>query len=372
VSGLAHASGTPVSAPQSDSAPVTGPELDNRRVAAAIVDLAVFGAVIGLLSQLAGGLTTSVMAVGVGWALYYYFALESSAGQTLGKRLLGLRVTGEHGEAPGIERIAMRTVLRLLDGLGLYLVGLVVMLATGQRRQRLGDVVAHTVVTTADSAPTVAAEPAEDALEEEPAEPAPEAFTPVEPAPVEPAAIAPVFVEPAPVEPAPVELAPVELAPQEPAHDQPALEEPPADEPAADEEPASEEPPSEEPAADEELVPEEPAPEEPAPSEAPAQDPPAAPVPLARPPADEPDNPQLDPAAAVPQGEQPVDEQPEDEQPEDEQPEGPVEAPAEAVPVKRMEIVSPIELIMGDVGEDSRPGGADEPVERPDGEQPAV
>ena len=42
----------------------------------------------------------------------------------------------------------MRTVLRLVDGLGVYLVGLIAMLATGERRQRLGDLAAGTIVTT--------------------------------------------------------------------------------------------------------------------------------------------------------------------------------------------------------------------------------
>ena len=39
-----------------------------------------------------------------------------------------------------------RTLLRVVDGVGFYLVGLVSMLATGERRQRLGDLAAGTVV----------------------------------------------------------------------------------------------------------------------------------------------------------------------------------------------------------------------------------
>ncbi|HEX8087055.1 MAG TPA: hypothetical protein VF529_22445 [Solirubrobacteraceae bacterium] len=40
----------------------------------------------------------------------------------------------------------VRTLLRMLDGLFFYAVALAVVLATGQRRQRIGDLAAGTVV----------------------------------------------------------------------------------------------------------------------------------------------------------------------------------------------------------------------------------
>ena len=270
---------------------MTGPELDNRRVAAAIVDLALVGAVIAVLAALAGGLTASVEAVGAGWALYYYFAFESAAGQTLGKKLLGLRVTDQRGEQPALAQIAMRTLLRLVDGIGLYLVGLVVMLATGKRRQRLGDVVAHTVVTTADAGPAAAAEPNDESPEDEeqaPEEPAPVDATPEEPVLVEPAPEQPAFVASAPVEPVPVEPVPVEPVHEEPAPVELGLEESPSEDSPVEESPA-----------------------------------------------------------AAPEDEQPV------------------------VPVKRMEIVSPIELIMG-AADEPKAEGEDDPGDSRDGEQPAL
>jgi hypothetical protein len=48
----------------------------------------------------------------------------------------------------------VRTVLWVVDGAGGYIVGLIVMLATGQRRQRLGDLAAGTIVVDA-SAPAL-------------------------------------------------------------------------------------------------------------------------------------------------------------------------------------------------------------------------
>ena len=53
------------------------------------------------------------------------------------------------GGTPDEREIALRTVLRLVDGIGFYVVGLVVMLRTGERRQRLGDIVAGTAVVDA-------------------------------------------------------------------------------------------------------------------------------------------------------------------------------------------------------------------------------
>jgi len=79
-------------------------------------------------------------------ALLYYFALEAATGQTVGKRMLGLRVSGA-GERASVGAVAGRTLLRVVDWLPvLYLVGFVTMLVTGARRQRVGDLAAGTSV----------------------------------------------------------------------------------------------------------------------------------------------------------------------------------------------------------------------------------
>ena len=124
----------------------TGPQFDNRRIAAALIDLGVPLA-IGAVALAAGlSMTKGLALVAIGWTLYYFFALESGDGQTLGKRVMKLRVVSADGSPATMEQIAKRTVVRILDG---HIVGLVVMLATGERRQRLGDIVAGTVVTEA-------------------------------------------------------------------------------------------------------------------------------------------------------------------------------------------------------------------------------
>ena len=84
--------------------------------------------------------------ISFGIVLVYYILLEGYLGQTVGKMLLGIKVIREDtGEVPGIGAVAIRTVLRLVDGLFGYLVGFIAVLASA-KRQRLGDMAAHTLV----------------------------------------------------------------------------------------------------------------------------------------------------------------------------------------------------------------------------------
>ena len=149
---------------QVSAAPLTGPKLDSRRVLAGVVDLLIVaaGAVLVLFAgdAISGDRQGALTAVILGWALYYYFALESGAGQTVGKKLMKLRVVRADGSAAGMREIAVRTILRVVDGIGFYVVGLIVMVVTGQRRQRIGDLAAATIVVDASGPATVVAPPA--------------------------------------------------------------------------------------------------------------------------------------------------------------------------------------------------------------------
>src|SRR5215207_7310758 len=161
---------------QASARPTTGPKLDNRRVMAALVDLAIVvaGSLVILfagdaLSSDNSDVRGALSAVILGWALYYYFALESGEGQTVGKKLMKLRVVRADGRPAEMREIAVRTVLRVVDGIGVYIVGLIAMLATGQRRQRLGDMAAGTIVVDASAPAYVPPAPIEaPSVEEEP------------------------------------------------------------------------------------------------------------------------------------------------------------------------------------------------------------
>ena len=158
---------------QTSARALSGSKLDNRRVLAALIDLAIVGAggaailvAAGVLGGDGGSLGAPLAGVVVGWALYYYFACESGGGQTAGKKAMRLRVVREDGSPAGMREIAIRTVLRVVDT---ALVGLIAMMATGERRARLGDLAAGTMIVSTDGAPSAApAEVAPAAVEAAP------------------------------------------------------------------------------------------------------------------------------------------------------------------------------------------------------------
>lgn len=87
----------------------------------------------------------SVPVVVLVMALYYVLLEGYWDGQTLGKRVFGIKVVKETGEPCDLEASLRRNLLRIVDGLFAYLVGFVVMWRN-DRRQRVGDRVADTVV----------------------------------------------------------------------------------------------------------------------------------------------------------------------------------------------------------------------------------
>jgi uncharacterized RDD family membrane protein YckC len=82
---------------------------------------------------------------GIAVAILYFIIMEALLGATVGKLLLKLRVVKDDGSAIGWRESIARNVLRLIDGLALYLVGFIVVCVTA-KRQRIGDIVAGTAV----------------------------------------------------------------------------------------------------------------------------------------------------------------------------------------------------------------------------------
>lgn len=74
----------------------------------------------------------------------YGWLSEAACGATLGKAMVGIRVVGTSHRGP-LAACAIRNVLRIVDGLGFYLLGTVVASCSGIR-QRIGDIYAHTAV----------------------------------------------------------------------------------------------------------------------------------------------------------------------------------------------------------------------------------
>lgn len=78
-------------------------------------------------------------------AFIYYWLLEGAFGATMGKAIVGVRVTRQDGRVPGLASSAIRNAFRLLDALPFYLIGFFVAIFSRGRR-RIGDYAAQTFV----------------------------------------------------------------------------------------------------------------------------------------------------------------------------------------------------------------------------------
>lgn len=96
--------------------------------------------------ELEGGPALIVILLSTIAAILYFALLEAFwNGQTLGKKLVRIKVTSEDGTPCSFNQALVRNVLRLVDAFAFYLVGAILVLASA-KKQRLGDRVAHTIV----------------------------------------------------------------------------------------------------------------------------------------------------------------------------------------------------------------------------------
>ena len=93
-------------------------------------------------SGLWGGIGVAIAVV-----FLYHVVFEAAFGTTLGKAMMGLQVR-TLDDRNRFAAAALRNVLRIIDSMGLYLVGFLFSTFT-IRRQRVGDLIGHTVVMDA-------------------------------------------------------------------------------------------------------------------------------------------------------------------------------------------------------------------------------
>jgi uncharacterized RDD family membrane protein YckC len=92
-------------------------------------------------------LPTNPFLIWVATAILYYSMSKLLTGQTIGKRLLGLKVIMVNGRPLGGQAVALRTVGRIVDVLpAFYLIGWIAMRGPHRPPQRLGDRIAGTTV----------------------------------------------------------------------------------------------------------------------------------------------------------------------------------------------------------------------------------
>ena len=125
------------------------------RALAWAVDAAAIGVLSSMTAKLSqvAGFVNKDFASALGVILYFVISVGYGIvlewrwrGQTLGKRVVGLRVVDAHGLRLQLPQIALRNFIRFVDMLpGLYLVGGIAALVT-RKCQRLGDLAANTIV----------------------------------------------------------------------------------------------------------------------------------------------------------------------------------------------------------------------------------
>ena len=82
--------------------------------------------------------------------LLYQAGYEILTGSSPGKRLAGVRIVDRNGRAPGIGALVVRNMLRPIDSLVFYAVGLASVLLTRQA-VRIGDLAAGTLLIYANT-----------------------------------------------------------------------------------------------------------------------------------------------------------------------------------------------------------------------------
>ena len=102
----------------------------------------------GNVSTFAWGSVALASLIGLTIWFLYFTLLEGHYGQTIGKMALNIKVVREaDGMQIDYSEAAVRTILRIIDGLFDYLLG-AIFIWTSDRKQRLGDRAAHTVVVS--------------------------------------------------------------------------------------------------------------------------------------------------------------------------------------------------------------------------------
>jgi len=125
------------------------------RFVSLLIDGIIIGIIFGVLGTILG---VGMMERGTApwsWGLFYfifyigyYTYLEGSRGQTIGKMITKIKVVREDGKPIDMSQAFTRNILRIIDGIIGYLIG-AILIWRSDKKQRLGDIVAKTIVVKA-------------------------------------------------------------------------------------------------------------------------------------------------------------------------------------------------------------------------------
>jgi len=133
--------------------PNLGTERDivSKRIVAFLIDLVAVAVVLGITTNIAFLVWEPLgfLAVALDVVLFfaYFVHFEAKYGQTIGKMLMDIVVVGEDDGSTSYREATIRTLLRPLDTLG------VIVVYFTDRKQRIGDLAADTVVVKTKEKP---------------------------------------------------------------------------------------------------------------------------------------------------------------------------------------------------------------------------
>lgn len=133
--------------------PNLGTERDilSKRVQAFVIDVVALAVVLGITTNFAFMVWNPLGFLSMGLSVLavfgYFIYFEAAYGQTVGKMAMDIVVISENDEPITLKESAIRTLLRPVDT-----IGLVAMYVT-DRRQRLGDLAADTIVVETKDKP---------------------------------------------------------------------------------------------------------------------------------------------------------------------------------------------------------------------------
>jgi uncharacterized RDD family membrane protein YckC len=142
-----------------------GSQILGRRVASAVIDALIILVVLVVVAKTLGdeGETKrsiwaetagSPRAVFLLLTFAYFFGTELVWSQTIGKRVMKLRVVQLDGSKLGAWPAAVRNLVRFIDAFPvLYVVGTITLFTVGNKSARLGDMTARTKVVADDAPP---------------------------------------------------------------------------------------------------------------------------------------------------------------------------------------------------------------------------
>lgn len=82
------------------------------------------------------------------WLIYFTY-FEGTSGQTFGKRFAHVKVVKEDGSRCDFGSALLRSILRIIDSLPAIYILAIILIAATDKRQRLGDMLARTIVVKA-------------------------------------------------------------------------------------------------------------------------------------------------------------------------------------------------------------------------------